>query len=200
MNKFLKVLVIMLCAVALVAGSVAATVAYLTMKTDTVQNTFTVGDINIELSQVNPLDGSKIIPGLKFDVDPKVTVKAGSESCWLFIKIDKPSYFDTFLTYAVADGWTALEGVSGVYYREVEATDTKVVIDVIADGKVTAKSECTKAQYNDIISNKDNAYSEAFNLQFTAYAVQKVGFETPAAAWAQFSTVTETETETETRE
>ena len=185
MNKFLKVLVIMLCAVALVAGSVAATVAYLTMKTDPVQNTFTVGDINIVLSQANPLDGSKIIPGLEFDVDPKVTVKADSESCWLFIKIGKPSYFDTFLTYAVADGWTALDGETGVYYRKVAATNADVVINVIANGKVTAKADCTKDQYNDIIRNKDDAYTDPFNLQFTAYAVQEVGFETAAAAWAE---------------
>ena len=51
MKKFYKVLTIALCAAMLVAGSIAGTLAYLSMKTETKANTFTAGDINIELKQ-----------------------------------------------------------------------------------------------------------------------------------------------------
>ena len=46
-----KALLLALCAVLLVAVSVLGTMAYLTSKTQVITNTFTVGDINIELTR-----------------------------------------------------------------------------------------------------------------------------------------------------
>lgn len=178
MNKFLKVIAIVLCAATLVVASVAATVAYLTMKTSTVENTFTSGNIEIKLEQTSQLDGSKMVPGQEFTVNPRVTVTKESENCYLFIKIEKPGNFDTFLSYTVATGWTELDGVSGVYYREVNYNVADQVFDVIAGDKITAKGDCTKEQYNTL-------NGASFNLSFTAYAVQKVGFANAADAWVE---------------
>ena len=177
MKKFYKVLVIALCAVMLVAGSTAATVAYLSMKTAPVQNTFTAGNINIELKQDNQLDTSKMVPGIVYEVDPKVIVKANSESCWLFIKIEKPDNFNTFLNYGMVEGWTSLE--NGVYYRQVGATTTEdVTFGIIKDDQIVADASCTKAQY-------DTLNYATLDLKITAYAVQQVGFDTAAAAWTE---------------
>jgi hypothetical protein len=188
MNKFLKVLVVTLCAVLLVVGSVAATLAYLTMKTAPVQNTFTAGDISITLEQTKVLNTHKMMPGMEYDVDPVVTVEKDSESCWLFIKIDKTTGFDTYLTYTLVDGWIELE--PGVYYRQVAATtDAAKEFHVIAGDKVYAK-DCTKDQYNALSG-------QPLNLDFTAYAVQRVGFDTAAAAWTEAQTLDTVETETE---
>ena len=191
MNKFLKVIAIVLCAATLVVASVAATVAYLTMKTSTVQNTFTSGNIKIELKQESQLDSSKMVPGQEFRVDPKVTVYKESESCYLFIKIEKSANFDTFLSYEVADGWTELTDGSGVYYREVNynaADDAEnQVFDVIADNTITAKSDCTKGDYDGL--------TDELNLKFTAYAVQKVGFDTAADAWVEAQKLDNSNTE-----
>ena len=173
MRKFYQVLVIALCTVMLILGSISATVAYLTMKTDTVENTFTAGNIFIELNQETELDSSKMVPGQEYTVDPTVTVKEDSEACWLFIKIEKGANFDTFLSFTVAEGWEELE--SGVYYREVEATTTDVSFSVIEDDTVTARIECTKDQYNGLAG--------AITLKFTAYAVQSVGFDDASSAW-----------------
>ena len=175
MKKFYKVLTIALCAAMLVAGSIAGTLAYLSMKTETKANTFTAGNINIELEQATALDTSKMVPGMTYTVDPVVTVKANSEKCWLFIKIEKTANFDTFLNYAMADGWTSLE--NGVFYRQVNATDADVEFDVIKDDTVTAKADCTKAQYDSLSANLD--------LNFTAYAVQFFNFGTAEAAWTE---------------
>lgn len=53
MKKTMKVLGILLCAVLLVVGSVAATLAYLTAKSGTVTNTFTVGNVALELDEAD---------------------------------------------------------------------------------------------------------------------------------------------------
>lgn len=183
MKKFYKVLTIALCAAMLVAGSIAGTLAYLSMKTDTKANTFTAGNINIELEQETELDTSKMVPGMTYTVDPVVTVKANSEKCWLFIKIEKTANFDTFLDYTVDDGWTPLKDSpedsleDGVFYRVVNATATDTEFDVIMGDTVTANADCTKAQYDGLSANLD--------LNFTAYAVQFVGFNDKAAAWTE---------------
>ena len=77
-----KALLLVLCAVLLAAVSVLGTVAYLTSDTQTITNTFTVGTINIELTETKPESKqAKIIPGVDIEKDPKVTVKANSEAC-----------------------------------------------------------------------------------------------------------------------
>ena len=174
MRKFSQVLVIVLCTIVLIMGSISATVAYLTMKTQSVENTFTAGNIFIELKQETELDTSKMVPGMEYTVDPEVTVKENSEACWLFIKIEKTTDFDRFLTYTVAEGWVELE--SGVYYREVAATTTDESFPVIKDNTITAVAERTKDDYNALSGAQ-------FNLNVTAYAVQSVGFEDANSAW-----------------
>ena len=127
-----------------------------------------------------------MMPGLEFTVDPKVTVSAGSEKCWLFIKIDEiidePAKFSDYLSYTVATGWTPLDGHAGVYYRQVDATATNVSFDIIQNNTVTANADCTKSDY-------DELDGQSLNLDFTAYAVQFVGFDTPALAWAEAQTL-----------
>ena len=112
-----KKLTVSLAVLALVACMAAgATLAWLTATTSSVTNTFTYGDINIELKETTG-ESYKMVPGNKITKDPKVTVKANSEACWLFVKVEKSTNFDEFMTYGIADGWTKLDGVDGVYYR-----------------------------------------------------------------------------------
>ena len=104
-----------LLALVLVIGCVAGgTVAWLVAKTDPVVNTFTYGDINIALAETTGED-YKIIPGKDIPKDPKVTVTAGSEACWLFVKVEQTGTFvANKVTYAIDNSWTALPGVDGV--------------------------------------------------------------------------------------
>ena len=175
MSKLLKALVIVLCAVALVGGSVAGTLAFLSMKTAPVTNTFTSGNINISLQQAtfttkDPADQSMtMLPGKVYSANPVVTVYAGSESCWLFIKIEEtiadtvnaategdgghtaftePTFRD-YLDYTVNTGWTAVASAPGVYYRQVTLNSSDdQSFAIITDNKITAKTTCTKAQYD----------------------------------------------------
>lgn len=180
------VLVLALALIVGVAGG--ATFAWLTAKTDPVVNTFTYGDINITLEE-NTGSDYKIIPGVDIEKDPKVTVEAGSEACWLFVKVDEENwptltYVDGETTvrkvkYDIADGWTKGDGTNipaNVYYREVAANDANQEFPVLKDNKITVSDTLTKIDINSISTKP--------KLSITAYAIQKDGMDTAAEAWA----------------
>lgn len=154
--------------------AIGGTLAWLTDKTDPVVNTFTVGDINIELTETTT--NYKMVPGNTISKDPKVTVKANSEACWLFVKVEKSTNFDQYLSYEMADGWTKLE--DGVYYREVSAITANADFTVLKDNQVQVLDTVTKTML-------EAAKTDAPTLTFTAYAVQKDNVASAADAWAK---------------
>lgn len=162
-----KTVALLLALVLVVGGVIGGTLAWLTDKTDPVQNTFTTSDINITLTETTG-SNYKMVPGNTIAKDPKVTVVAGSEKCYLFVKLEKSANFDSFLTYTMADGWTELTGVSGVYYRVVDASSTNQEFGVLKDNQVSVLGTVTKGMMNEIISG--NATSPT--LTVTAYASQ----------------------------
>lgn len=173
------VLVLALALIVGVAGG--ATFAWLTAESDTVTNTFTYGDINIDLAESTGSD-YKIIPGVDIKKDPKVTVKAGSEACWLFVKVEEEGTFVADkVTYSIADGWTKGNGTNNipanVYYREVDAKDAAQEFPVLKDNKITVSDTLTKIDIKDILTTTPK-------LSITAYAIQKDGMTDAAAAWA----------------
>lgn len=161
--------------------AIGGTLAWLVDKTGPVVNTFTYGDINIELAETTT--EYKMIPGNHIAKDPTVTVKADSEACWLFVKIEESTNkkFSDFMTYEVADDWTALDGSAGVYYREVAAVTNDLAFEVLKNNQVTVKDTVTKQDLNALTTE---TYPK---LTFTAYAVQKDGFANAADAWAEAS-------------
>lgn len=173
-----KTLALVLALTLLVAGVVGGTLAWLTDQTDEVKNTFTVGDINIGLTETTA--DYKMVPGNTIAKDPTVTVKANSEACWLFVKVTESTDLKDFITYAIAEGWTALPGVDGVYYREVPASAADQTFSVLADDAVTVKSDVTRTML-------ETAKTDAPTLTFKAYAIQRDHFATADAAWAEVS-------------
>ncbi len=177
----------MLSAALIVCATVAGTLAWLTDKTVPVVNTFTVGDINITLTESDNLD-LKMVPGQPISKDPKVTVKAGSEACWLFVKVDKSVNFDGFMTFEMADGWIALAGQNGVYYREYReeaATTADKDFSVLKDNMVTVHNTVTKAMLEGVKNEDGTPNENAPTLTFTAYAVQKDGIADADTAWGK---------------
>ena len=162
----------------MLGAAVAGTVAWLTDKTKTEVNTFTVGNIDIELTETT--SNYKMVPGETIAKDPKVSVTAGSEDCWLFVKVEEGNNVANFIDYSIDSGWKAVPGASGVYYREVAAADAVQEFSVLTNDQVTVKSDVTKTMMDDIKDQKVAAPT----LSFTAYAVQKAGFDTVADAWA----------------
>ena len=191
-----KLVVAMLAVTLLIGCAIGGTVAWLTDKTTAVTNTFTYGDINIELTETKPANQqAKIIPGVNIEKDPKVTVEANSEACWLFVKIKEenwPTLTETDRTikkvsYDIATDWKPLEGQAGVYYREVDAGVSYYILKgdmTYPNGVVTVSENLTKNEVNSITTQP--------KLTFTAYAVQKDGISTAADAWAKVSPSTTT--------
>lgn len=77
-----------LAALVLVLAVSLTTLAFLTAETDAVTNTFTIGDINIELDEDDFEQGSTIYPGVTIDKTPIVTVLANSEPSYLYVLVD----------------------------------------------------------------------------------------------------------------
>ena len=176
-----KTLVLALAVMLIVGATIGGTVAWLTAQTPSVTNTFTVGDINITLNETK--SDFKMVPGNVIDKDPVVTVVDGSEDCYLFVKIEKSTTLDKYISYTVASGWTELDNVDGVYYRVVNATDGTKSFSVLANDQVTVNEGVTKADMEAL--KAENATQPT--LPFTAYAVQKDNIDTAALAWEKIT-------------
>ena len=187
-----KALLLTLCAVLLVAASVLGTMAYLT-STDKVENTFTVGSVAITLDEADvdvngtPIKDAarvkentyKLMPGHTYTKDPTVHVAAGSENSWIFVKVEDGifEYEDnssTIFDQIHTNGWEALNGAANVFYKEYTKSDT--VTDLAVFGALNIANEADKVEGwgEDLADAK---------VTVTAYAVQKDGFDTAAAAW-----------------
>ena len=191
-----KTFVVMLALVLALGCAVGGTIAWLTKTTDPVVNTFTYGNIDIELYEhtynaaTNELttettktgvDNYKIVPGKNLPKDPTVKVVGGSEACYLFVKVEKTGDFANGVSYSVdttEGNWkeltSAASGNTKVYYREVGAVTADTTFNVLAGNQVTVSNTLTK----DDIKNLTGP-----TLTFTAYAVQKENVADAATAW-----------------
>ncbi|MGN0754856.1 MAG: hypothetical protein ACI4ME_10390 [Aristaeellaceae bacterium] len=166
MKNTKRILLAAVAALLLVAVSVGGTMAWLVANTDSVVNTFTPSDITITLAETTGTS-YKMVPGATITKDPLVTVKANSEKCYLFVKVEKSTNFGAFMTYEMAAGWTELTGVSGVYYRVVDASTADQEFGVINNNTVTVKDAVTKEMMHPTTDTFSNP-----TLTITAYASQ----------------------------
>ena len=190
-----RTLMIILALTVTMATAAGGTLALL-YGTQGVQNTFTytpgpgAPDINIDLEESDTnLDGDlnpdtnayEMLPGQPISKDPTVTVYAGSLDCWLFVEITESWNFADYLAYTVADGWTALEGVPGVFYREVASAGENQSFPVLQDNLVYMKESVTLGQLA-TLTNADYP-----TLTIKAYAMQRSGsisdVATASTAW-----------------
>ena len=161
--------------------AVGGTAAWLAAKSEPIASTFTFGDINITLTETDHQEGpTKIIPGVDIPKDLRVTVKADSVDCWLFVKVEQTGTFVADkVTYFMDDDWTKGNGSQipdNVYYREVNGATADSVFSVLKGDKITVSETLTKADIQNITDEP--------TLTFTAYAVQKEGINTAADAWS----------------
>lgn len=198
-----KGLAALLSLVLVIGCVVGGTLAWLTAQDTPVLNKFSPSTIGVDLKEhtYDPVadkltitvtddgvDNYKMIPGWTIPKDPQAWITSGSEAAYLFVEIKESANFDTFMTYAIADGWTLLnsnpaqEG-SGivtddsvedtfVIYREVAAGNSAATMGdtnafaILKDNKVTVKGETVTKE---MLSAAD--FTEP-TLTFTAYAHQ----------------------------
>lgn len=191
-----KVLMLVLALVLTATCSIGGTLAWMVAKTDAVVNTFTYGDIKLELWEhdyiptSNTLDEKQtvkenkdytVLPGVNLPKDPYVTVGDTSEDCWLFVKIEET-------------GWPAVSVAGETTQRNekinwaIDGTDVNDTEWTLVAGETNVY--CRKVLASDTIKTfdilKDNQItvsgdltkgeiknmSQSFNLTITAYACQ----------------------------
>ena len=196
-----KALVLALCAVLLVVTTVFVTMAFLTSE-DSVQNTFTVGKVEITLDEAkvdsygNEIANAervkeneyKLIPSHTYVKDPTIHVDSNSEDCYLFVKIQNDLGSDGVINGIANNGWVLVEGTQDVYcyygVTDGETNSTKQIVKPGEDKKVfDTFTFGEKANPN----NYDTATKNA-KIIVTAYAIQADGLseKTPAELWALF--------------
>lgn len=198
-----KILVACLCVALAVLTVAGTTLAYLTSR-DTVTNTFTVGNVKITLDEKDTDDSTPnaerdkanaylLMPGKNYEKDPTVHVANTSENSWIFVKVENgisafeaasstdANGYKSIADQIKANGWTELTGVTGVYYKEFSkpANTTGNTDWVVFSNFQISDTANSVGGWSNI--GADN------NIVVTAYAIQKEGFNTAAAAWAEVS-------------
>ena len=164
MKKLTKTLLLVLCAILLVAGSVLGTVAFLT-DSKTVTNTFTVGNVQIKLDEANlnketgatesgrtekGNENVLLIPGRTIGKDPTVTVLQNSEKCYVRMKVQVANLND--LKAALTDA--KYYGADGVFLLQNLCVD--------ANGNNTWDADCWKfAGFDSATDTYEFRYKEA---------------------------------------
>lgn len=211
MKKF-KALLVVACALLLVAASVFGTMAYLTSK-DEVVNTFSVGSVAIKLDEAKAnTDGTlvagadrvkansyKLLPGHTYNKDPMVTVLSGSE----------PSYVKMTVTFSKANELDAIFAPNGADLTSIfngynagnwiakgntkDATANTRTYEFWYKEKVDAHAAdvALDALFDSItvpgtITGTQLATIEGMTITVNAYAIQADGFTDADAAWAAF--------------
>lgn len=170
-------------ALALALG-IGGTVAWLTAQSDIVTNTFVVGDINLSLAETTEKN-FKIVPGGTDTKDPTLTVKEGSEECFVYVCVENNVKKDDEIVATpniVEADWSAI-GTSGNktlyrYKATVNALEKEVELPVFT--QVSYDSRIEKA---DIEALKDKtiviqgyAHQSANTTQDVADAAAKAFF------------------------
>ena len=199
-KKFFVVLTALLATVAIVAISVFTTVALLSSSA-AVSNVFTIGDVGITMNErkVN-LDGTwaddgatrvgtntyKLVPNTKYNKDPKITVKAGSESSYLFVLVkndlkDIEIVSDdadkmTIAEQLIANGWSEYTtAATGKVYVYKGYTDDVMNEKAAAVGSANAEEYKLFDYFYISPSANVSAYGAA-KVTLTAVAIQTSGF------------------------
>lgn len=128
-----------------------------------------------------------LLPGHEYVKDPTVHVNAQSEDSWIFVKVEngiaafeaatstEEGGYKTIADQIVAKGWTALDGVTGVYYKSYDKSTTGADLVVFENFKM--------ADNANNVDGWGNISADTTKVTVTAYAVQKDGFDTASAAW-----------------
>lgn len=182
-KKKVLVLAVSVCLVAILA--IGGTLAYFTDK-DSATNTFTVGNVDITLTEPNwegsgSEDAPEVYPGEPLAKDPTVT-NVGANPCFVRIKVTgldclgnagMITYRTDYVANKLGDNW--VDGGDGYFYYN----------------KVLEAGKTTDALFDQIVipTGLENGDAEtAFNVVVTAEAVQAQGAQ-PSWSAVQAMTV-----------
>ena len=172
-----KLTVVLLSVILVLCCTIGGTLAWLSAESQTVTNTFTVGDINISLAETTG-ENYKILPGGESDKNPEVTVQLGSEKCYVYVLIDNTVVLNNAVVATPdisADDWQVVQtsGTKTLYrYKEVvDAMDAEKTLPVF-----------TKVTYADTISKDDITTLTNTKIIINAFAHQSENIDNESVA------------------
>lgn len=212
-----KALLLVVCAILLVAASVFGTLAYLTDQA-AVKNTFTVGQVYLTLNETKVTEDGKpvpnadrvqenkyhLLPGHTYTKDPKVTVTKNSESAYvrMLATITYQAEADAvFGKYGVTNwlnidtaNWkvngnpvTVKDETNGTISRTYEFRHVSVV-------PKNSNADTPLAPLFDTltipgaVTSEEMVYLNNMSISVVAHAIQSAGFGNADEAWIAFGT------------
>ena len=106
-------LALTLCMVAILA--IGGSLAYFTDTTDAKVNAFTVGNVNIDLTEPSWDGDATLMPGVTYAKDPTITVDEKSQDCYVFLKMDMNKYVSLVNLMGVDAYKNKIGGLEGEY-------------------------------------------------------------------------------------
>ena len=170
-NNVKRTLLVLSLVAVVMLGAIAGTIAWLTASTDPVTNTFTVGDINITLTEpeAEKFDYKyHLIPGMTKVKDPTVTVEKGSEKCYVYVEVTAVN-LPSWLQYSIDANWVQVEGNVYRYKDIVDAASANQVLTVLTDSTVKVSDKVTK---DDVDTYQETLGDKTATLSFKAFAHQ----------------------------
>lgn len=189
--------------VALVATCFGGTYAYL-KDTKAVKNTFTTGNVYIDLAETGTFNEFKLFPGDEITKDPTITLKAGSEAAYVAAKVTVSSNADLSQLIGitgtdmidinvvakgglisgtpVAETWNglAVHSVNGCHiYQKADKAAKAWTLYIFMDAQQTAGTVTTLFNKLTIPTTWDNAQMdmiEDLDIDVKAFAAQAHGF------------------------
>jgi len=180
---------------------IGSTIAYLT-DTDTATNTFTIGGVDITLTEPNwvATSGENIVPGQTITKDPTITNVSTTNDAYVFMKVEVPCTTTStpapreIFTYTVNSSWTEIPSAA------TTCTNGKAThVYYYGSGSLSALAKnntATPALFAQVKLVQDLTNDELTNLGHTAkdmvitgYGIQNDGLEStvPATVWGYFS-------------
>ena len=201
-------LLTMMGAVALIGAiGVGSTFAYLTSTTDTVQNTFTLGNVNFDadsglkesaVERENGVyadaDGANIwtvtqnaytdlVAGEVLYKDPTVTMAEDSQNAWVFAKITNVTNEEAFSAVAWSNDWTDVTAA----YKTANNISGDVDYVVYAKKDVIGAGESSTIFTSVTIAGNVTVDSQIPQIEVKAFAVQAAGFTSYSDAIGEVS-------------
>lgn len=211
----LKTKILIACLSLIAITSTIITFALLTYETDTLVNTFTVGQVSLKLDETDvdetgtPIEGAdrvtgneyKLIPGKSYVKDPTMTVLSGSEASYVRILVTitkakeiKEVFGDDFLPENYVTGWDKTKWVStSIKENEDNSITYEFRYHEVVTGYVDTKKEdvvltplFTNFTALGELTNEDLKKIEGFEIKVVGHGIQATGFKSAEEAWTAF--------------
>lgn len=196
-----KIVALCLCIALAVVAIGGATLAYFT-DTKNVTNTFTVGNVKIELTEPEWAKNSKLVPGTEISKDPTVTVVKGSEECYvrILMTINKSKEWDdifdadetlkieNFFKGYVPANWTYIKNTENAdNTRTYEFRYKEPVNALTANDNITLPALFTAVKVPSTLTGAQIETLKGFEIVIEAQAIQTASFNGDVdAAWTAF--------------